>query len=268
MACITKADDDICKVFISVETIPMLTFVPQAPSWSRTSPSSYCDQSKAFISDDSSESIGDIDHIISQNSSANSQNDMMKRCLKSPPDHSTSVDIIIEDCTNSPSADSLSASRSSADDSFADGSSAQSKDFEKLISDKLNNNVDDVQDALPLVEITSCDDDELSLMPINDDLRHHLSSNLTSTKKDDSDTISPNDFDKLKCIANKLNLQTRRGSYLTWRSRLTESPCLEEETETKRRRLSSANKSDDEKLGVAQRITEALAFIRSELVSK
>lgn len=102
--------------------------------------------------------------------------------------------------------------------------------------------------------------------------------------------LSPNDLTKLKVIAAKLNLQTRRASYVTWRNKLTAVACIEDDSHI---RLSTSNidhstssefgispgdscqttadrRSDDQECcGTATKrgnISESLSFIRSELV--
>ena len=97
-----------------------------------------------------------------------------------------------------------------------------------------------------------------------------------------SDSLSPNDFEKLKIIATRLNLQTRRGSYTMWRNKLAQvmldkksqqqydnSDVTEDiKTLSATSHQPSSNQSDEEKLRTKpQRISDTLAFIRSELVS-
>lgn len=99
--------------------------------------------------------------------------------------------------------------------------------------------------------------------------------NLSAGEKESADSLSPNDLEKLKLIATRLNLQTRRGSYTTWRNKLAQVTSdknikadQSSETEyTKEDKPDTSNQSDEEKLRMKPRsIAESLAFIKSELV--
>lgn len=117
--------------------------------------------------------------------------------------------------------------------------------------------------------------DEKTKPSIVDDFKY----TKTDSKLSDpelSETLSPNDFEKLKSIATRLNLQTRRGSYTMWRNKLAqatlEKKALQQSQtdnikEKSMSALESHNQSDEEKLRMKPKwIGETLAFIRSELV--
>lgn len=99
-------------------------------------------------------------------------------------------------------------------------------------------------------------------------------------------SLSQNDLDKLKVIAVRLNLQTRRGSYMTWRNKLVSTLCGQGENEdnvedllvTKDVNENSVKEDEGEKLKSRaennelmiakwQNMHKSIDFIHSELVS-
>ena len=296
MAYLSRKDGDISRVFISVETIPLLTFVPQRHMQSHVINKIHTDQSNELINSTcsgSSDSIISIDQTQTDVTDYSSDQDIMQNSCQHP-ELLSSVEIIIEDCDTQEGTD---------DDSS----------YSKHIDDQENNNIDVTGKwqqrtalAKSLVEQRYTDNTAiLPLAPIDEERRspllwHKLSistSEEAASKEGYGDALSPNELEKIKGIAKRLNLQTRRGSYVTWRNKLSrtlsnELTSIESNESSYRERLTSMNsvdsthsctsdssnlnsltfnKSDDEKLnssvGPTGRISEALSFIKSELVS-
>lgn len=175
----------------------------------------------------------------------------------------------------------------SSDDQTESASSIESTKRLNFITDTQNNNL---QFGLKEDNSTVNPEHSKSLLSIDKEIAilDRNSFNLLGAR-DETDTkgrLSPNDFDKLKIIADRLNLETRRNSFVTWHNNLL-SKRQQKTPMTPRTILDrDSNQPDDQKLlkhslkskrgskkgaetpsmTAHRRISESLALIKSDLV--